>query len=212
MVSTCVLETALFVEVFELPTPVSLLQVLASIRCDSGFPLLLWLLEYVLGQEQGLSLVVFQVIAEHIKELFVLAAGLRIRGQHSALTSWEAKKHLLGICMVGTLECRMSHVVSGDLLDQTADACLPPQPPQRYCVCEGTEANCKVGRWDNVNDNVQEILGLFPEVILPHWQMGISRSWAGRNCQQLSLILDKERLTLSSATLAMKCFLDFLLP
>lgn len=51
---TCVLETALFLEVFELPTPASLQLVLASIRCDSGFLLLLWL-----GQEQGLSLIAF---------------------------------------------------------------------------------------------------------------------------------------------------------
>lgn len=54
-----VLETALFLEVFKLPAPASLQLVLASIRCDSGFPLLLWLLECVLGQEQGLSLTVF---------------------------------------------------------------------------------------------------------------------------------------------------------
>lgn len=32
------------------------------------------------------------------------------------------------------------------------------------------------------------------------------------DCQQLSLILDKERLTLSSATLAVKCLVDLLLP
>lgn len=52
------LETALFLEVFELPTPASPQLLLASIRCASGFPLLLWLLEYVLEQEKGLSLVV----------------------------------------------------------------------------------------------------------------------------------------------------------
>lgn len=55
------------------------------------------------------------MIAEHSKELITSAAGLRNWGQHSPLTSQEAgqKKHLLGSCMVGTLECRMSHVVSG---------------------------------------------------------------------------------------------------
>lgn len=53
------LETALFLEVFKLLMPASVQLILASIRCDSGFPLLLWMLEYVLWQEQGLPIVVF---------------------------------------------------------------------------------------------------------------------------------------------------------
>lgn len=77
----------------------------------------------------------------------------------------------------------MSHVVSGAAtstwVKQQMPGSLSSLPRDVVSVCEGTETNCKVGRWDNVNDNVPEILGLFPEVMLPHWQMGISRSWAG---------------------------------
>lgn len=68
------------------------------------------------------------MIAEHSKELITSAAGLRNWGQHSPLTSQEAKKHLLGSCMVGTLECRMSHVVSGATASTWVKQQMPGSP------------------------------------------------------------------------------------